>query len=108
MKSPRLLRTGTLVEIAGVLMQKRWQNSVTDQASGNGISEAGSHPLAVSLRTLLPFARIVTSLLEASPRKRAAEKKRIGEAFVCQVELHARGKWLGVRFVHHKDIRYET
>ena len=33
MKSPRLLCAGALVEIARILMQKRGQNSVADQAS---------------------------------------------------------------------------
>ena len=83
MKSPRLLRAGTLVEIARILMQKRWQNSVADQASGDAVGEARSQPLAISFRTLLPFTGIVTSLLDASPRDRASEEKCIGEAFVC-------------------------
>ena len=108
MKSPRLLRTGALVEIARILMQKRWQNGVADQASANGVGEASSQPLAISLRTLMPFARIVTSLLNASPRGRASEEKWIGEAFVCQVELHPRGERLGMRFVGHIKIRYKA
>src|SRR5271167_5233122 len=108
MKSPRFLRAGTLVEIARILMQKRWQNSVGDQASGNAVGEASSQPLAISFRTLLPFTGIVTSLLDASPRSRASEEKWIGEAFVCHVELHPRSKWLGVRFIHDIHIRYET
>src|SRR4030095_1776683 len=99
MKGPRLLRAGTLVEIARILMQKRWQNSVADQASGNAVGEASSQPLAISFRALLPFTGIVTSLLDASPRDRASEEKWIGDAFVCQVELHPRIEGLGVRFV---------
>jgi len=70
MKSPGLLRTGALIEIARILMQKRWQNGVADQASGNGIGEASSQPLAIPFRTLMPFARIVTSLGDARPRCR--------------------------------------
>src|SRR5690348_12816992 len=105
MKSPRLVRAGALVEIARVLMQKRWQNSVADQASGNAVDKASSQPLAISLRTLLPFTGIVTSLLDASPGGRASEEKWTGEAFVCQVELHPRGERLGMSFVGHKKIR---
>ena len=108
MKSPRLVRTGALVEIARILMQKRWQNSVADQASGNSIGKASSQPLAISFRALMPFARIVTSLLDACPRSRASEEERIGEAFVCQVKLHPRSKRLGMRFVGHKKIRYKA
>ena len=75
MKSPRLVRTGALVEIARILMQKRWQNSVADQASGNAVGEASSQPLAISFRTLLPFTGIVTSLLDASPREPCVRRK---------------------------------
>ena len=75
MKSPRLLRTGALVEIARILMQKRWQNSVADQASGNAIDKASSQPLAISFRTLLPFARIVTSLLRRQPTRPCVRRR---------------------------------
>lgn len=89
-------------------MQKRWQNSVADQASGNAVGEASCQPLAISFRALLPFTGIVTSLLDASPRDRASEEKWIGDAFVCQVELHPRGERLGMGFVGHKKIRYKA
>ena len=75
MKSPGLLRTGALVEIARILMQKRWQNSVADQASGNGIGEASPQPLAISFRTLMPFARIVSEPVNASPREPFGRRK---------------------------------
>src|SRR5258708_13310003 len=108
MNSPRLLRTGPLVEIARILMQKRWQNSVADQASGNPVGEASSQPLAISFRTLMPFTGIVTSLLNAGPRSRACEEKRIGEALVCQVDLHPLGYWLALTLLYPIPIRYQT
>src|SRR5271157_30302 len=108
MKSPRLFCTAALVEIARILMQKRWQNSVADQASGNAVGEASTQPLAIPFCTLPPFLRVVTGLLDSRPRGRACEEKRIGEAFVGHVELHPRGKWLRVRFVHHIYVRYDT
>src|SRR5579862_8375756 len=89
-------------------MQKRWQNSVADQASGNTVSKASSQPLAISFRTLVPFTGVVTSLLDASPRNCASEEKWIGEAFVCEMELHRRGERLGMRFVSHIKIRYNA
>src|SRR6266436_9122612 len=89
-------------------MQKRWQNSVADQASGNAVSEATSQPLAISFRTLPPFIRVVTGLLDASPRSRADKKHWMGQIFVSQVELHLRGERLGMRFIGHIKIRYEA
>src|SRR5512132_4271844 len=108
MKSPRLLYAGTSVEIARILMQKRRQNGVGDQASGKGIGKASSQALAISFCTLPPFIRVVTRLLNPSPPRCAGEEDWTGEAFVGQVKLHLRGKWLGVGFIHHIDIRYET
>ena len=108
MKSPRFLCAGALVEIAGILMQKRWQNSVADQASGSGVGEASPQPFAISFCTLMPFTRIVTSLLDAGPCGRASEEKWIGKTLVCHVELHLRGKRLGMRFVNHINIGNKT
>ena len=89
-------------------MQERWQNGVADQASGDAIDEASTQPLAVSFRTLLPFIRVVTGLLDPGPRSRACEEDWMGKIFVGHVELHPRGKWLGVRFIHNIHIRYES
>ena len=86
-------------------MQNRWQNSVGDQASGNAVDKASAQPLAISFRTLPPFTRIVASLLNASPPSRADEEDWIGETLVCQVELHLRGKRLGMGFVGYISIR---
>src|SRR5260370_28996713 len=80
--SPRPLCAGALVEIARILMQKRWQNRVADQASGRGVGEACPQPLAISFRTLPPFVRVVTGLLDASPSSHADEKNWIGQVFV--------------------------
>ncbi len=63
-------------------MQKRWQNSVADQASSSGVGEASSQPLVISFRTLPPFIRVVTGLLDASPRSRADKKHWMGQVFV--------------------------
>ncbi len=38
---PGLLRTAALIEIARILMQERWQNSIADQAFGDTVSKAG-------------------------------------------------------------------
>src|SRR5438309_12042075 len=108
MASPRPLCAATLVEIARILMQQRWQNGVGDQAAGKGVGKASSQALAISFRTLPPFFRAVTRLLNPSPERRAGEEDGTGEALVGQVKLHLAGKRLGMRFVHHINIRYET
>ena len=106
MESTRLLCTGALVEVAGVLMQEGGQNGVTDKACGRGVSEASPRALAISFCTLLPLTRTVSSLLDAGPPGHAGEENWIGETFVCQVELHPRGERLGMGFVGH--IKYSV
>src|SRR5215469_6207485 len=108
MASPRPRCAGTVVEITRILMQKRRQNSIADQAPRDSIGEASPQPLAIPFRTLLPFTGIVTSLLDASPRSRASEEIRIGETLVSEVELHLHGERLGMGLVSHIKIRYET
>src|SRR5208282_5246690 len=80
----------------------------SDKAFGSGVSEASPHPLAISFCTLPPLTRAVSSLLDAGPRSRAGEENRIGETFVCQVELHPRGERLGMGFVGHISVGYKT
>ena len=89
-------------------MQQRRQNGVGDQASGKGVGKPSSQALAISFSTLPPFIRAVARLLNPSPERRVGEKDWTGEALVGQVKLHLAGKWLGMRFVHHIYIRYET
>jgi len=89
-------------------MQERWQKGVADQAFSRGVGEARPQPLAISFCTLPPLTRSVSSLLDAGPRSRSGEENWIGETFVSQVELHARGERLGVRVISHIQIGYKT
>src|SRR5439155_21650801 len=77
--SPRPLCAGAPVQIARILMQKRWQNRVFDQASGSVIGEASPQPLAISCRTLPPFTRVVTGLSDSRPLSHADERVWSGE-----------------------------
>src|SRR5271165_2607189 len=107
MASPRLLCTVALLEIAWILMQERWQNSVAYQVFGNGVGEASPQPLAISLRILGPM-RGVSALLDGGPPSHTGEESGLGEIFVSQVKLHLGAKRLGMRLVSHIKVRYET
>src|SRR5215469_11810589 len=108
MASPRPLGSSTVVKITRILMQKRWQNSVADQASNDSISKASAQPLAISVRTLPPFAGVVAGLLDPSPCSSADGENGIGETLVSEVELHLRSERLGMRLVSHIKIGYKT
>src|SRR4051794_11078643 len=88
-------------------MQKRRENRIGEQAFADTAGETGSEPLAISFCPLAVI-RSVRRLLNAGPRCFKGEKSRVGKTPVGQMELHPRGKRLGVRLVNHIDIRYKT
>src|SRR5215470_1273942 len=88
-------------------MQKRWQNSVGKQAFAGAAGEICTEPFGISFASLGPIRR-VSGLLDASPCSLKAKESWMGETFVRELELHLRGKRLGVRFINHIHVRYET
>src|SRR5208283_1486764 len=88
-------------------MQQRWQNSVAKQHLAGTAGEASSEPFAISFCTLGPV-RSVSGLLDARPCIFQEEESWVSETFVCEIELHLRGKRFGVSFISHIHIRYKT
>jgi len=88
-------------------MQERWQNSVGKQAFSGAAGKVSTEPFAVSFCTLRPIGG-VGGLLDACPCSLQDEESWVSETFVREMELHFRGKRLGVRVISDIYIRYET
>jgi hypothetical protein len=87
-------------------MQERGQNSMGEQALADAAGEVSPEPLAIFSCTLAVI-RGVSGLLNAGACSLEGEESWVGETFVGKVELHPRGKGLGVR-LKHIDIGYKA
>jgi hypothetical protein len=90
-QSAKLICARALVEVARVLVQKRWQDGAADHDVGEGVGIGRAKALAVTLRTLA-VVRVVCRLVDAGKRSYADDGNRIEKDLGGELELQLGGE----------------
>src|SRR5580704_8364953 len=97
MKQAGFRRSRTLVKVARVLVEKRWQDRPADHDVGEAVRGDSAKPLAIALCALL-VVRGVTRLIEAGDEAYAENGDRINGDPERKLELelcrHRRRIWI--------------
>jgi hypothetical protein len=102
-QSTRLACARALVEVAWILVQKRWQYGAADHDVGKAVGIGRTEALAVTLR-ILAAVGIVCCLIDAGKRGYADDGNRIEEDPGGELELQLRGKRSGIVMVDDVEI----
>ena len=86
MRDARRRCSRTLVVVAWILVQKRWQYRTAEHNVADGISSSDSKPLTITLRTLLEVYA-VGSLANAGNNAYSHDRSWITEGFQSEIEL---------------------
>ena len=103
MQSARLLCARALVEVARVLVQKRWQDGAADHDVGSAVGIGSAKALSVTLRTLAVVGD-VSRLIDAGKRGYAEDGNRIEKDLGGELELQLRRKRRGVVIIDDVEI----
>jgi hypothetical protein len=87
----RLVGARALVEVARVLVQKRWQDGAADHDVGEAVGIGRAKALAVTLRTLAVVG-VVCRLVDAGKRRYADDCNRIEKDLGGELELQLGGE----------------
>ncbi len=104
MQSARFVSAAPLVVVAGVLVQKRWQNSATDHDVGEPVGGYRAKALAVTDCPLL-IVWSASRLIDPGKRCDTKDRDHIARSSHCQVKLQFSGEWRGTGVVNHVKVR---
>jgi hypothetical protein len=101
--SPGLLCARALVEMARVLVQKRWQDGAANLDVGKAVGIGSTITLARTLHTLAVVGD-VSCLIDAGKHTYPEDSARIESDFARQLELQIRGERRGIVIIDDVEI----
>jgi hypothetical protein len=107
MESARLLGACALIEVARVLVQKRWQDGAADHDVGNAAGVGSAKALSVTLRTLAVVGDI-SCLVDAGDCGCPEDRNRIKQNFGGELELQLRRERSSVAIIDDVEIGDEA
>src|ERR1700722_10305235 len=100
-------RACSLIEVARVLVQKRWQYGAADQDVGKTIGGGCAKTLSICPPTLAVI-QAVSSLPSSGDQQDSGSGNWICGDFQGQLELHSRGQWCWVALIRNVKVRNDS
>src|SRR3984957_1706950 len=96
-----------LIEVARVLVQKRWQYGAADHDVGKTIGGGCAKALSICPPTLAVI-QTISSLSSSGDQEGSGRGDWIGGDFQGQLEFHSRGQWRWVALIRNVKVRNDS
>src|SRR6266498_279111 len=100
-------RPSTLIVVARILSQQRWQDGASNQNVRKAVSSSSAHALAVAAPTLRVI-RPIPSLIDGRKRTHSGDRKSVSRCLQRKVELQLRSKRRRIRIIDHIKVWDDT
>src|SRR5271166_3447807 len=106
-ENPGSLAAGSFVEVARILLEKRWHHRATDKRSRKNIGVSRPVALCIALHTLSVRAPTVRRLVNSRQHPDPGKRDRVARRFPGKLKLLFGAERSGISVVADKEIRDE-